>query len=371
MASRVSPIQSGKPDGSDFTWRRFIAGQLRGASEPSVVFDETTVPGASLWTGARLWVEAFTRSNLEPGDRIIVCLPEGPAFLQVLLACFWNDYTVVLSEPGSGKVEYLAEKFDARLSIGPKDRNDCSVNPQDHGPPEESFSPRAYSGHLDRTPEIRVFLDEEQADEALYRGYTTRNLLEPISMLWTASEDYSIVCSRSTWYSTQGLVFGLLGPLLSEKIILKLTTSSPELRDLSDTITGKSLCETNLKFFRHAREDTLELLKTCFDRILVSVDFAQHERNEVESVARVFSEAQIRILPTVPDACGGLAIETSTDSFRAFGSKFRTDDNHFQIYSRGVNTVIFDPASTKLSTGKLPRWVDTGINCNRYSMELD
>jgi hypothetical protein len=87
-------------DGSANPWRAILHQRMRGQPTPMLVMPDAIWSAASLWAGTRAWVAAFRTSGLVAGDRLIIALPEGPAFVQVLLACLWDDITMVVTNPG-------------------------------------------------------------------------------------------------------------------------------------------------------------------------------------------------------------------------------------------------------------------------------
>ncbi|HKL87769.1 MAG TPA: hypothetical protein VJ884_02115, partial [Salinibacter sp.] len=75
-------------------WHDLLYDRLRDEALPALIADDTITPGASLWTGSRLWTESFRAVGLERGDRLVIALPPGTAFVQVLVAALWEGCTV-------------------------------------------------------------------------------------------------------------------------------------------------------------------------------------------------------------------------------------------------------------------------------------
>jgi hypothetical protein len=86
---------------SDAGWKTLLRNALYEQAEPVFTCGTTTVPAASIWTGSRLWTNAFRANGLLPGDTIAVDLAAGPVMAQVLVAALWEDLVVVLVPPHS------------------------------------------------------------------------------------------------------------------------------------------------------------------------------------------------------------------------------------------------------------------------------
>ncbi len=75
--------------------------RLRGRPTPLLVAGRSITPGASLWSTARLWVRRFRELGIEPGDRVVLALPAGQAFLAAMVAGLWERVALVPIPPGS------------------------------------------------------------------------------------------------------------------------------------------------------------------------------------------------------------------------------------------------------------------------------
>lgn len=109
----MSPTPPLGPD----RWDSLFRAALRGRPEPLLITQDATIPGASLWTGARLWRDAFRQAGLCPGDRVALALPPSPAFIMALVAGFCEGLTVVPVAP-EANLEAVAERIDARAVVG-------------------------------------------------------------------------------------------------------------------------------------------------------------------------------------------------------------------------------------------------------------
>lgn len=67
---------------------------LRLRPNPLVRGSDFTIPGATLWTGARTWVNRFRAAGLGPGDRVVLRVPRTPAHIMVTIAAWWEGLTL-------------------------------------------------------------------------------------------------------------------------------------------------------------------------------------------------------------------------------------------------------------------------------------
>jgi acyl-CoA synthetase (AMP-forming)/AMP-acid ligase II len=117
-------------------------------------------PGAvssaeALRHGARLWERAFRGAGLKAGDRVVVSLRPGFAFLAALVASLRSRLTLVLVPAGTEHAADL-ERFDARLVVGQVDGPMVWIPGPTGGPPEAR--PRNRSANGPRTPDARLVL---------------------------------------------------------------------------------------------------------------------------------------------------------------------------------------------------------------------
>ncbi|MEM7621589.1 MAG: AMP-binding protein [Planctomycetota bacterium] len=94
--------------------RSMLYDSLREQPHPLLVGERFIIPAASLWTGARAWVKAFRTAGLWPGDRIVLSLPRGPAWIMANTAAWCEGLTVCPT--GRASREAL-ETYDARAIV--------------------------------------------------------------------------------------------------------------------------------------------------------------------------------------------------------------------------------------------------------------
>lgn len=98
-----------------------------------LVCDDAATPAASIWTGARRWVEAFRQAGLREGDRVVAALPSNTALVQVLVATLWEGLTLALAPPDAD-MPTVAWSLDARVAIGTRPGRHVWVPDEVSGP---------------------------------------------------------------------------------------------------------------------------------------------------------------------------------------------------------------------------------------------
>lgn len=91
---------------------------LRLRPTPLLTGPGIAVPGATLWSGARTWVQHFRAAGLTPGDRVVLRAPRTPAHIMVTLAAWWEGLTLCpVAERDAADSTTLLHTFDAALLI--------------------------------------------------------------------------------------------------------------------------------------------------------------------------------------------------------------------------------------------------------------
>lgn len=204
--------------------------QLREAPEPLFVFEDCTIPGASVWTGSRHWVEAFRQRNLEAGERLVVDLPPGPTFLQVLVAGFWEGLSLVIA-PESGFD--LLGKLDARGVVSTDSHPSGWLAKGVSGPGREPDSLRP--AEHEPTPEARLFLRSSgsRGDPEWY-GLSERNLRSVVESHHEVLEQADTVLSHLPWHHCFGLVLELLLAIRRSQTLVRDPSGGRDLDKLED-----------------------------------------------------------------------------------------------------------------------------------------
>jgi acyl-CoA synthetase (AMP-forming)/AMP-acid ligase II len=197
-------------------WYTFV----RDRALPALITDGAITPGASLWTGSRLWTQAFRRAGLTAGDRLVVALPPTPAFVQVLGAALWESLTVALLPP-SADVPRVLDTLDARAAVAPEPHNHTWVPDGCSGPQArlEALRPCAEPP----APDVR-FLLQTSGTTGLARwiALSDRNVLSVLaSHLPHLRLRDARVLSVLPWSHAFGLVLDLFPALFAGAEIIR------------------------------------------------------------------------------------------------------------------------------------------------------
>ncbi|PSQ96261.1 MAG: long-chain fatty acid--CoA ligase [Bacteroidetes bacterium SW_9_63_38] len=201
-------------------WKNLLHDRLHDEALPAVIANDTITPAASLWTGSRLWVQAFREADLSAGDRLVVALPPSTAFVQVLVAALWEGCTVALVPPHDDVPELL-DALDARAAVTPDGSphawgSDEYAGPR--SPPDALRSPDTAP-----TPDVRFLLRTTgTTDHARWVALSDRNVL---SVLASHLPHFSLhdarVLSVLPWTHAFGLVLDFLPALLSDSELIR------------------------------------------------------------------------------------------------------------------------------------------------------
>ena len=165
----------GSPTADDNPWRSLLYDRLRDRALPALIAEETITPAASLWTGSRLWLDAFRAAGLETGDRLVIALPPATGFVQVLVAALWEGLSLALV-PATADVPHLLDTLDARAAVTP-----------DGGP--HAWTPEGLSGPRS-TPETLRDADHPPTPDARFLLRTSGTTGSPT---WVALSDRNVL----------------------------------------------------------------------------------------------------------------------------------------------------------------------------------
>jgi acyl-CoA synthetase (AMP-forming)/AMP-acid ligase II len=207
------PSTSSPTAPSSNPWQDLLHDRLCDEPLPALIADDTITPAASLWTGSRLWVDAFRAHDLRPGDRLIIDLPPSTAFVQVLVAALWEHLTVVLAPPNTDAASLLAP-LDARAAVTPDGGAHAWASDEYAGPrstPDALRSPRA-----EPTPDVRFLLRTSGTHHGRWVALSDRNVL---SVLASHLPHFTLHNARALsvlpWTHAFGLVLDLFPALLA------------------------------------------------------------------------------------------------------------------------------------------------------------
>jgi len=171
----------------------------------------------------RLWTAAFREAGLEAGDRIVIALPPSAAFVQSLLAAFWNGLTVAVVAPRDA--QSAAGEVDARLTISDPPGPAVWVPVGPNGPSATCQPPQP--GKLPPSPQARL-LQRTSGTTAAARwiALSDSNLFAVLdSHMPALGLAGARVFSALPWHHVFGLILDLLVSLLSGAEIVRESTA--------------------------------------------------------------------------------------------------------------------------------------------------
>lgn len=201
-------------------WHALLYDCLKDEALPVLICNEATTPSASLWTGARLWVDTFRTTDLQPGDRLVLALPPTAAFVQVLVAALWEGYTIAFARPDED-VAPLLSTLDARAAVTTESESHAWTAHEQAGPKASPDTLRAPT--TQRTPDVRFLLRTSGTTAlATWVALSDRNVL---SVLASHLPHFSLrnarVLSVLPWTHAFGLVLDLLPALFAGAEIVR------------------------------------------------------------------------------------------------------------------------------------------------------
>lgn len=119
------------------------------------IFPGRITPIASIWTGARQWVNFFRASGLTQGTRVVLALGPSPAFLMAMVAAWWEGLSLIVLREGEPVPDALDASVIIRAESCGTDPRVIAPNP-DWGPPEKPVRPP--TTRLGPSPDVRLML---------------------------------------------------------------------------------------------------------------------------------------------------------------------------------------------------------------------
>ena len=224
-----------------------------------------TFSATALHHGANDWSRALRRAGIARGDRVVCALPNGPAFIQLLVACLADGVTLA-PVPTTEDVVPLLEALDARVAIAESSVHaHVAVPSRNGGPPSGPLVARAAAARSDAV----AFLLRSSGTAgtprwiALSEGGVLATLESHLPRL--AVDGASVLCVLP-WFHAFGLVLGLLPALLRARRIVTAGEALREHQDLialADSYAISNLSMVPLMAMRLAsRPDGLTLLQS-------------------------------------------------------------------------------------------------------------
>lgn len=349
-----------KPEGDGtFFLRNFMLNELREASRPLLVFEGTSVPAASLWSGAKLWIDELVRVGMEPGDRIVLSLPPGPAFVQLLLASLWDEYTLILSPPEDGRsAAELAGLFDARFTVGPTPEFDHVLEPFEHGP-GSSLELRDFNHTLERTPNVSLIHSTDSRNTNSFLGFSLGSLLSQIR--WFPEGSASV--SFNSWFRADTVVSDLLVPLLDNQFLVVANEAEEFERHVRQELSSLESTAVHLSEGNFRREESFPRLipRGESTELYVRTDSRGFGRMSEWSPPDENRVDDVHLRLASRDTCGPLAYRSlnSNEVFYA-GEEVRNGSSRTtEVLTHGAARMQFDSRSDGLEFQSVPRWVKT------------
>ena len=225
-------------------WKMRLYTRLRERAYPLLIADGAVIPAASLWSGARLWMNVFREIGLVPGDRLLLSVRSPGAFVQVFIAALWEGLTIVPSPPARcvEALEAALKRSDARCAVSDLCRSEA-INASHgtlfadscEGPVSRSDSFRLREPRQPRQPEIRFLLQTSGTSKTTsdrFVALTDANVLSVLDShlpLLHLHEEESRVLSVLPWHHAFGLVLDLLPALFSGAEVFRVAPDTPNL----------------------------------------------------------------------------------------------------------------------------------------------
>lgn len=356
--------------GEPHPWHSLLYDCLRDQAVPAFIDEGAITPAASIWTGSRLWVEAFRKANLEPGDRIVISMPPSAAFVQVLVAALWQRLTIALA-PANASPK-LVHELDARAIIHPSANTSHTWVPDGCagplGPPDTLRPPTT-----ERTPEARFLLRTSgTTGTARWFALSDANVLSVLaSHLPYFKLKHSRVLSVLPWSHAFGLVLDLLPALLSGAEIIRDPEggrSASSLFDLRDAWGATHLCAVPLTIQRLLDHDNgLSFLMSLDGGIVGGAPVSAPLAEALTQTSLRVGYGQTEASPGI--ALGDPGVWAPNYLGRPLGCTVRIDTQG-QLLFQGKNACIGQWTANGLAQLDPDRWVPTGDRAERRNNGL-
>ncbi len=192
-----------------------------------LVADGVRMSSTALHHGANDWSRALRRAGITRGDRVVCALPNGPAFVQLLVAALADGVTLAPVPPTEDVVPLLGA-LDASIAIATHSAHAQVVVPSHTGgPPSGAITPRRAS---ERTENVAFLLRSSGTTG------TPRWIALPETGVLSVLESHlpqmaldggSALCLLP-WHHAFGLVLGAMAALLRAR---RIVTSAEPPRD--------------------------------------------------------------------------------------------------------------------------------------------
>ena len=353
--------------GGTEAWQSLLYDRLRDQAVPAFINDDAITPAASIWTGSRLWLQAFRNADLQAGDRVVVAMPPSAAFVQVLVAALWQRLTIALA-PVSASAE-LVQSLDARAIIHPSARTPHTWVPDGcAGPlaPPETLRP----AETPRTPEARFLLRTSgTTGSARWFALSDTNVLSVLASHLPYFElKHGRVISVLPWSHAFGLVLDLLPAMFSGAEIIRDPEggrSAESLLDLREAWGATHLSAVPLTIRRLLdHDDGQAFLSELHGGIVGGAPISA-------PLAEALSQTELRVGYGQTEASPGIALGdpgvwAPNYLGQPLGCTVRLR-NEGELFFRGQNACIGQWTQDGLHRLDPERWVRTGDRAERRS----
>ncbi len=351
-------------------WRDRLYGGLRARALPLVMVDDHTIPAASIWTGARLWIEAFRSAGLERGDRVVLALDPSPAWVQVLVAAIWEGLTLIpLPSQALRKPDDIASTFDPALVVGCGKADWILGHDSDFAPRPDA---RKRETTLPTDPEIRLVMRTSgSSGQPRFVAISDENLLSVLDSheAHLGLTDRDVCLSILPWHHAFGLVIDLLPALFAGATIVR---SERALRDpnlqldlaIANNVTYCSMVPLHVERLAQIGRGQ-EWLKELSGGVVGGAPISSHQ-------ASILKNTRLRVGYGQTEASPGIALgEPGEWHEGAIGSPIGCEiklDERGHLLCRGSNACAgFWHADRGIDRLPTSRWLDTGDLATRDS----
>lgn len=195
--------------------------------------DGVRMSSTALHHGADDWSRALRRAGITRGDRVVCALPNGPAFVQLLVAALADGVTLAPVPQGEDVVPLL-EALDARIAIASHAAHPQVAMPSHTGgPPSGAITPRRAS---ERTDNVAFLLRSSgTTGSPRWIALSETGVLSVLEshLPHMAIDGGSALCVLP-WHHAFGLVLGLMPALLRAR---RIATAAVPPRDALSMVT--------------------------------------------------------------------------------------------------------------------------------------
>lgn len=345
--------------------KEWLYDRLRDSARPLFVFTDRTIPAASVWTGSRKWVRTFREQGIKSGDRVVMALPQGPEFIQVLVAALWEELSLFLIDPDDPD-EGTLDQYDARTGV----IEDGQSPPSDRwftvsGPAGPSLIPDELNP-MDCSPssDVRLWLRTSgSTGPPSIIGLSERNVRSVLSSHSSVLGKSDSMLSYLPWTHCFGLMMDLF--MAIDKNLRLVRTSPDQLR--GDPFRNQ-LREHSIDHFNTVPGIVRELASSGFE------NWSRFREGIVggapidQSVARILRGTSLRLGYGQTEAAPGITLGRPGEFDPGFLGRpvgcvleldndgelcFRGENAHRATYHRAEQTIDRHPVPRTVATGDI------------------